>query len=459
MGLILGDFDGDGFEDVYLGAGGPIPIEHAEEDYYFVNEPTAWPADFLANPDQPLTRAFYEVGALTGSYSNRDMCHGASAILSASGLLDLGIGNGGPAQTDEGQSNIYYEHVGNADGSQPTYLAVNLIDGNDPLPGIGARIDLLRDHGGGVGQRVVRQRAANRGFASQDGGPILMGTAGESALFVGARWPDGRRSGRILWPFGAPDNQVSLEAPAVSVGIEEFVRAGGDLRLELEVENHGGPAVSGPLLIAWLVPGPGDVLQIGGLVPFVADLELQPGERFDFSIQLPGLETGLYALIYSDPATGEFHGESALWHEAPALPIVLPASQPSQLNPRRHHALASRLDLQGVTEAVLETHEWPARQVQKFGPGSSGKFELPTGAELIVQAGRMQLRVDANPPLDVVVEGNEVRVFLGVVSTCCEGNCTQSGHTLRFQLAEGSRLELDGRAIGPRPQKAQALGR
>ncbi len=445
MGMVLGDFDGDGFEDVYLGAGGPIPLKHAEEDYYFANEPTAWPTNFLSDPDQPLTQAFYEVGALAGSYDNKDMAHGVNAIRSGAGRVDLSVGNGGPAQNDEGQANVYYEHAGNANGTQPSYLTLNLSDGIDPLPGVGARVELLRDHGGGAGQRVVRQRAANRGFASQNGGPLLLGTGGDAPLYVGARWPDGRRSGDVLWPFGAPGSEVTLERPSTSVGLDTFVRAGGALRLDVEVVRHDGAPISGPLQVAWLVPDSGGTLQFGGLAPLVPNLQLAAGERFDFSIQLPALETGLYALVYSDPGAGVIHGESAVWHDSFLVPAALPAPPAPELTTRQHFALTERLELHGAFRAALETHESPAQLVEEFALTEGARFELPGGAWLTFENGRVELLVDAAVPLDVVWETSELRVFLGVVSSCCEGGCASRGHVLTFELGAEARVDLDGR--------------
>ncbi len=460
MGMAYGDFNGDGFQDFYLGAGGPTPIEHLEEDYTFINEPSAWPLDFQADPDQPLGKAFYELGALTGSYANKLMTHGINARRGPLGNIDVVIGNGGPAVFNEGQANVYYQNQGNAGPGPSGIVEVRLEAPNQPLAGLGARVELVRD-GATVGPRVLaRQRTSSQNFSSQYAGPLEIGTGGSELAYAGVRWPDGRRSGRVLWPFNGGGDAYTFEPPSVSVSLDAVPTGGGALRAVARVENHGTTASDGRLQLAWLLPDAGADLQLGGALVILPDLVLAPGASWELVLPLPapGLPTGLWALRYIDDVGGLI-GEGAAWVEAPSLPASLPATDAdpgpgvmTTTGPGPERLMLVRDSLRVPAAAVrLVEHRLDGAELAHLD-GSGGSLELAGYGRVQLHEGVAELQLGLDAPLALTVRPDVVTLYFDIPTGCCDIAPPELGKRVEFHIPDGGFwLVVDERSI-PRPE-------
>ena len=323
MGMVAGDYNGDGFLDIYVGGGGPNIDTQLEEDYLYINEPTAWPPNFQQDPDQPLPKAFYEVGALVGVYENKFMCHGLTAVRGGD-RIDVIVGNGGPAIHDDGQANVYYENNGNEDGSTYNLVDVDL-QPTISVPGaLGARVDLIRDTQGGAGQVLVREQLGGARFASHNTGPMPFALGSNGVLFTRVVWPSGVHQGRLLWPAPAPDT-ITMVEPDVSMELRPSYPSGGGVQIDLEVKTFNPTGVLGQLFYAVLIP---DSSGVGFTMGFFADVGdptvVSPGSPMVAGTFLSPLATGLHAVAFVDLSTSEVYAD-AFWHEA-ALVTPTPAS-------------------------------------------------------------------------------------------------------------------------------------
>lgn len=458
MGLRVDDYNGDGFPDVYMAAGGPKPGVHLEEDYTFINEPTAWPADFQADPDQALERVFYEVGAWTGTYQNVFMAHGVNSRVGSEGRLDLVISNGGPGQSDLGQANAYLRNVANADGSGPLPIQIELSDPGAPLPhGAGARVELLRDHGGGPGQVLVRQLDTNRGFSSQTTEPVPFYAGGDDQLFVQVRWPDGWQQGLLTWPIATQLHQLELQRSPVSMTFDRTPLAGGDQRLSAAIQIDAG-ALGADLAVGtlWLARVAGvDPAQpsqspftVVGLTPIELPLIVTPDQPYAVSVDVPEIEPGMYVLRYVG-LLGETLAEAAIWCDGPApLASILVGAQVESLpaSARLRRSIVARQELRVRTDRarlVRNVARPTPDQTLELDLTRPGSHRLAGDARLDWEPG--ELRVTVGPrAAQWQFQGDSARLYLDVPLSCCEHTVVNpaDGESI-VPEGPGWRLELD----------------
>ena len=463
--MVVGDYNGDGFPDIYVGGGGPDLDTQLEEDYLYINEPTAWPADFQQDPDQPLGKAMYEIGALAGVYGNTYMCHGLSAVRIGA-RVDVLVGNGGPAIYDDGQANVYYSNTGNADGLPYNLLEVALQPTASPPGAIGSRIEVVRDTPGGAGQVIVREQSGGGRFASHNVGPVAFGLGDGGALFVNVAWESGVRQGRLLWPLPTPETLVLTE-PEISVDVDVEYPAGGGVDVHLLVTSPS--PVEGQLLFLLLVPAGGGGFQVGDVASLTPTTMITPGNPLVGFAHLGDPPDGLYALAWIDPTTGEVLNAGAVWHEQALEASPAPASADAgasttslpglgRVLPRwsdPYNLVALRHELRTRATAVEVAPARVPLRFERIELGGHGQLELDGGDLLRWSAGELVLEV-GGPYLATLAfdHGGDGEPLLtsGRPVSCCDEPPPTPGMLLRFPdagrfLIDGIRYTRDGRRL------------
>jgi hypothetical protein len=438
MGLLVGDVNGDSFPDVYVGSGGPNVPEQYEEDYLYVSEPTAWPADFQRNPDQPLTKAYWEVGALAGTYPNMLMAHGAN-VLPRGDRLDLVIGNGGPAAFDLGQPNVYWENLGNADGVPYNLTLARAVATRSAPGGLGARIDLIRDAQGGAQQTMSAEVTAGSRFGSHRAIGIPFGLGQGGLLYGGARWPSGASVGRILWVLDPKPDELVFTEPELSLAVDASYPAGGGVTLTAKLKQFGSTVAVTGLTFGILTSGAGGVYQPTFVLP-LGVVSVGPGEELVFSGTITDPPQGIYALLAHDPASGTIHNAGAVWHEAaleaplvapapPAAPWTQAASQP---RPRMAWSkLAIATDTLEISPAFLPY------AFERWEPMPGETRRLDSG-DLLSYGADGVLTIELARPALAEVGPEGLLVTTRFTAACCERSDEIQGSALRF--GHGARL-------------------
>ncbi len=455
MGLRVGDYNGDSFPDVYMAAGGPKVGVHLEEDYTFINEPMAWPDDFLRNPDQPLERAFYELGAWVGTYTNTFMAHGVNNRVGQLGTLDLIISNGGPGQFNQGQTNKYFENTGNADGSTPVLFEVELEDPGAPLPhGMGARIDVLRDHGGGAGQVLTRQRNTKHSVSYQNHDPVPFFSGDDDLLFTSVRWPDGWTQGLLMWPFATQVAAIDVARAPLSMRFERTDLPSGAECLSADIQVAQGQAV-GSLWLAHLqgvTPGmpaqsPFAIVSLDAVeLPLIVDA----GSGYSASVDLPEVAPGWYVLRYVGLA-GETLAEAALWRDpdSPALAFasavdgVAAGGDTADERFRRSVLARERVRVRAESARLVPNVPEPSpAETFELDLSVPGIQHFGQGAQLSWDAGELTVELGTRPA-QWQFQGQQARLYLDVPMACCSESVIDpaTGESL-VPADEGWRLEL-----------------
>ncbi|MEM7308837.1 MAG: VCBS repeat-containing protein [Planctomycetota bacterium] len=454
MGSVASDLNGDGFVDFYVGGGGPELDKDMEEDYVYINEPTSWPADFQQNPAQPLGKCFWEVGALVGVYANIEMAHGLSANTRA-GRADVVVGNGGPAIKDKGQKNLYWSNTGNADGLPYNAVELALEPKTSPPGARGARIQLIRDAGGGAAQVQTQERNASYAFTCQNTGPNYFAYGQDELLFAGVRWPTGVSEGRLLWALDPTPSELSFEEGTVSLALDADYPGGGGLTLTLTAEETGPSPELVELLFAVFTPQPG-----GGFLPtLIATVAtgalLEPSQPLTLGATIDPAPDGLYAVAMVDTLSGELVNVAAVWHEqALATPTPADATAPAPGFPDAGTAAASRSEL--VRERVLaraaslsiSTARLPLA-FEAVDLDGTGSRELPTGEVLRWAGGRIELTLNGARAAVVALDGANATLTTGTSASCCDATEApgELGSLIRITGVEA--LAVDGAELLP----------
>ena len=456
MGHIAGDFNGDGFMDMYLGGGGPQLGAHLEEDYLYINNGPSWPEDFQADPDQPLNQVFYEIGALAGTYANNYMAHGLTSYTNDAGRTDILVGNGGPALFNDGQANVYYRNVANSDGSTPGTLRVQLEPDVSPPGAYGAAIEVIRDGAEDLGRTLLRERRSGVAFSSHNDAPLSFGMGDAGALFVNVDWPSGIQQGRFLWlEQNTQAEAIVMEEPELSLGMDFFVPPGStDLRAVVTMEQTGADPL--PVYMVFL-----SLYETGGffvplffinVAPF---LLLQPDMPLEFVADLPMLPRSIYVVGLAEFGTADVLAMRAVWHDPDNLPSPpAEAAEPTDAFgpvPRRHLGIHGRVELEAKELRVAAGRapiEWET--VPLVG---TGRRELARGATLTWKGSRVWMDFREPGVGSVVFQDDGPVLVVGGSMSCCDAAAESSSDLVSFGAIDGL-LRVDGvdyTATGLRP--------
>ena len=219
MGLQVGDFNDDGYPEVYMGGGEPSMGWHHQ---LWLNA-TLKPGDMPHFLDRTAYLDYPASGA-TARYPYRG--HGGT-LLDLDGDLDLDFvqGNGGmdPDGSDPGAMEAWRVFLNR--GTKNGKLELDLRGFPSNLNAVGARVDVVL--AGGTGPQHLRQwMFPNNGF----GGANLAGR-----LHFGLYDAKQIASLQVLWP----DGQVTVHQPQLNTRLplneKDFIRFGTDFR-----KDNGG---------------------------------------------------------------------------------------------------------------------------------------------------------------------------------------------------------------------------
>ena len=445
MAMTVGHFNGDPYPDIYLGGGGPNIPYHNEEDYLYINEPTAWPANFQQDPDQPLGKAFWEIGALAGTYDNKFMSHGANAFF-RNGRVDVVIGNGGPAVDDEGQSNTFWLNTGNADGLPYTITEVELNSVTSAPGAVGARVELIRDGDGGAHQTMIAERTAGARFGCHSAQPLNFGLGQGGLLYAGVTWPSGARQGEVLWALNPKPDRLQFTEKLFSLGLDADYPVGGGVNLTLSIEELGTDVHLVNLLFVVLTPVGGGLF-LPALISSGGQHVIAPGPALELGgLVNPAPDGALIGIVAIDAVTGKILNAGAVWHEKALEPTPTPVSYDP---PTPGVETASVFDRAVEAEHRFVLHAdrveiSPARQPAEWRSlelDASGELRLDSGDRLSWSHGELKVLLKSRGLMESGPDG--LFLITGVPASCCEQPVTELGSYLRFP-ADASLLSVDG---------------
>jgi len=492
MGLLVADFNLDGYPDIYAGNGGPDVDAQLEEDFLYMNNGPSWPADILENLLYPLPQAFYEVGALAGTYGNTFMTHGLMLRRGTNGP-NIYVANGGPALHNQGQTNVYYENQGTSSGLACRGIAIELQETASAPGSFGARVSVMRGKPG-TGELLthLQERSSNHGFNSADLGPLIFGFGRAKQVFVQVDWPSGVRSGRSLHDIPAVEELLMAE-PELSM---RSAAEPGGTHLLIDLENRSASSVTGELAIRQLYLSSGrTAARVNGnwftrphgwvarAEQNLGPVTLDPSSTLQVSTPLPTSSTRTFWLFtLRNQADGSVLNQAGVWRgselglqadpDAARRLAALPGLSPERpwdgrLRPTPETPGAALPFLKASRELILHAGSVSVstpreEDVLTRELEGSGELLLPSNVRLEWTAGLARLLLprgagaSVSRPAGAVGEAgtNELTVFLGLPEACCELSAGRPIRILRFENVHES-VRADGR---PFNTKLQPIG-
>jgi len=491
MGLLIADFNLDGYPDIYAGNGGPDVDAQLEEDFLYMNNGPSWPEDILENLYYPLPKAFYEVGALAGTYGNTFMTHGLMLRRGTNGP-NIYVANGGPALHDQGQTNVYYENQGASSGLAYRGIAIELRETSSAPGSFGARVSVMRGKPG-TGELLthLQERSSSHGFNSADLGPLIFGFGRAKQVFAQVDWPSGVRSGRSLHDLPGADELLMVE-PSLSMRVAPDP---GGTHLLIDLDNRSTSSVFGELTLrelhlssgrtaarvngSWLTRPHG---WVAGAEQVLAPVPMVPSSTLTVSAPLPAASTRTFLLLtYRDLSSGTVLNQAGVWRGAglglqadpegtrrlTALP-GLSRERPwdGRLRPTPETPGAALPLLKASRELILHAGSVTVTTPGEEGGlgrelGGSGELSLPGGVRLEWRAGRTRLHLPRGAGASVTRPSGEAQadglsVFLGLPEACCELTAGRPIRILHFEdvhdgvRADGRPFNTNLQPIGPR---------
>ena len=487
MGLLVADFNLDGYPDIYVGNGGPDVDAQLEEDFLYMNNGPTWPDDILENLFYPLPQAFYEVGALAGTYSNTFMAHGLMLRNGANGP-DIYVANGGPALHNQGQANVYYENQGASNGRAYRGIAIELQETESAPGSFGARVIVMRGNPGS-GELLInlQERRSSHGFNSADLGPLVFGFGQAKQVFVQVDWPSGIRMGRSLYDIPTVDELLMVE-PTLSMRSAPDT---GGTNVLVDFDNRSASSVNGDLFLRELTLSSGRAAaKVGGnwVQPphdwvvgpeqSLGPVAVGPSSMLQVSVPMPSSTTRtLFLLTLRNQSDGALLNQAVTWQgESVGLQVDpdaagrltrlagLSPDHPwdGRLQPTPDNPGAALPALSTSRELTLEASRVSVRSPRAHGADTheldgSGHLLLPGDVRLEWRLGRTRLLLPRGASAQVTRDPDDagaLTVFLGQPEACCDNTASRPQRILHFEDVCGT-LRSDGR---PHNTKLQPIG-
>jgi len=177
MGCQLGDLNGDGGIDIYVGNGGPF--QTAEDDLFF---------------GTPYGMAFEDVSHLVRGVDDGGpyRTHGTViSDLTGDGQPDLFVGNGGPSALDAMEEPNRLLHFTWPDDTR--FLTVELHGDGERVnrDAVGAKAELVLTRADGTTRSLHRRVSAGNCFSADPGRALSFGLGGDTPTELRITWPDG----------------------------------------------------------------------------------------------------------------------------------------------------------------------------------------------------------------------------------------------------------------------------
>ncbi len=242
MGHTTADFDDDGFPDVFIGTGWPREAQ--------------WDVLYRITPDGKGGLRAEDISRISGILAGgTTRCHGSPVgDYDQDGDLDMYANNGGVFM-NQGTAGVNF--LWQNQGTRNHWVGIDLVGTISNRPGVGAHLKATTVWG----TEVHRYRQVGRGFCNTDAPTVRFGLGNEEFIeSIVVDWPSGVR--QMLFQPEADMNHTMVET---GLWMEGHLQVGATVKVNLCGEAFHEVFMMAGDAPAWVVmPDYGGVMQVGG---------------------------------------------------------------------------------------------------------------------------------------------------------------------------------------------------